>query len=444
MNKLSLTLICVLSATFLSAQIFFSNGAVVQINDGAEVHCNGGVILSQSTSLVNDGTLTATKNSTKNFPGNFEINSLSIVGGDGVYQVEQDWINSATFNCDNSVVRLFGDQEQMITSDNGTATEFQVLTLLGNGSDINRKKSLVGVNSSVTSTGTLELNDRELSTNGFNFTVKNSSTAAVINSTDFGDEGFVSSTDDGNLIWNTNHFEEYLFPVGSSEGTRRYRPLMLTPNAGDDEPYAVRFNNYSAGEDGYALTQFDSSIGEVNPLYYHSIENLTGDAQADLSFFFVPAEDNEWDSYANWETAETEWKNAEVMGTEASGNFKTITKNAWDVTSANTSYALINYDYTLTVYEVMSPNGDGRNDSFIIEGLQFYPNTEVWIYNRWGTEIYHNEDYQNDWYGTSQSNLNIGGDELPEGTYYYIMRLGGHDGQLGYGDVHKGFIYLKR
>lgn len=444
MNKLYLSAICVLSTSLLSAQIFFSNGAEIQINDGALVHCNGGVILSQATSFVNDGTLTTTLNSTKNFPGNFELNSLTTVGGDGIYEVEQDWINSATFNSDNSVVRLFGNQEQMITSGNATETEFNILTLLGSGTNDGRKKTLVGVNSSVTALGALELNDRELSTDGHSFTVKNASTAAVTNATSFGGEGFVSSTDNGNLIWNTNQFDEYLFPVGSSEGTRRYRPLMITSNEGDNQRYAVRFNNYSAEEDGFYLTQFDPSIGEVNPLYYHSIENLEGDANADLVFFYVPAEDNEWDSYANWDTASDEWKNAEVMGTETIGNFKSITKNAWDVTTENTSYALINYDYTLIIYDVMSPNGDGKNDSFIIEGLQFYPNSEVWIYNRWGTEVYHTENYQNDWYGTSQSNLNIGGDELPEGTYYYIMRLGGHDGQLGYGDVHKGFIYLKR
>ena len=47
--------------------------------------------------------------------------------------------------------------------------------------------------------------------------------------------------------------------------------------------------------------------------------------------------------------------------------------------------------------------------------------------------------YDNSWNGTSQSNLNVGGEELPTGTYYYIFDT--KTEKLG---VIKGFIYLKR
>lgn len=92
----------------------------------------------------------------------------------------------------------------------------------------------------------------------------------------------------------------------------------------------------------------------------------------------------------------------------------------------------------------ISPNGDGLNDVFEIGGIEAYPKTEVWIYNRWGTEVFHSEDYQNNWDGTSQSSLNVGGNELPEGTYYYVIRLGGYEGQLNAGETYKGYVYLKR
>lgn len=46
-----------------------------------------------------------------------------------------------------------------------------------------------------------------------------------------------------------------------------------------------------------------------------------------------------------------------------------------------------------------------------------------------------------DWDGRSQSKYNIAGDELPEGTYYYILKLGVG---LGIDRTYKGFIYLKR
>ncbi len=99
---------------------------------------------------------------------------------------------------------------------------------------------------------------------------------------------------------------------------------------------------------------------------------------------------------------------------------------------------------SVTISEAISPNDDKKNDDFVIDGIDGYPNTEVWIYNRWGTEVYHSDDYQNDWDGTSQSGMNIGGDQLPEGTYYYIVKLGGVEGQPNAGEVLKGYVYLKR
>lgn len=97
----------------------------------------------------------------------------------------------------------------------------------------------------------------------------------------------------------------------------------------------------------------------------------------------------------------------------------------------------------IVVVEAFSPDGDGINDYFHIDNLHLYPNTEVWIYNRWGALVYHSDNYQNDWDGTSQNKMNIGGDQLPEGTFYYILKLGG-EGQMHSGELIKGFVYLMR
>jgi gliding motility-associated-like protein len=98
----------------------------------------------------------------------------------------------------------------------------------------------------------------------------------------------------------------------------------------------------------------------------------------------------------------------------------------------------------IVIPEVFSPNGDGKNDYVRIDGLEAYPNTEIWIYDRWGLEVYHSNNYLNDWDGRSQSKLNVGGDELPEGTYYYLLRLGGDDTKPQSGKIFKGFVYIKR
>ncbi|MFN4234706.1 MAG: gliding motility-associated C-terminal domain-containing protein [Bacteroidia bacterium] len=65
----------------------------------------------------------------------------------------------------------------------------------------------------------------------------------------------------------------------------------------------------------------------------------------------------------------------------------------------------------LKVPNVFSPNGDGKNDLFIIEGL-YGSGNKLEVYNRWGILIYQSEDYKNDW----------NGDNHPDGTYYFIFK----------------------
>lgn len=94
--------------------------------------------------------------------------------------------------------------------------------------------------------------------------------------------------------------------------------------------------------------------------------------------------------------------------------------------------------------ELLTPNSDGLNDTWSITGLENFPNTTVQIFNRWGTEVYASNDYQNDWDGTSQSSLNVGGNQLPESSYFYILTLGGDSSNDLFGKVFKGYIYIKQ
>lgn len=96
----------------------------------------------------------------------------------------------------------------------------------------------------------------------------------------------------------------------------------------------------------------------------------------------------------------------------------------------------------LIVPEGFSPNGDGINDVLVIDGLEGFPNTKITIFNRWGTEVYSNENYQNDWDGRSQSGKNVGGDELPEGSYFYIIELANIANEED--SILKGHLYIKR
>jgi gliding motility-associated-like protein len=72
----------------------------------------------------------------------------------------------------------------------------------------------------------------------------------------------------------------------------------------------------------------------------------------------------------------------------------------------------------LNIPEGFSPNNDGIDDTWIIKH-SFDIKLDVKVINRWGNEVYANPDYKNDWRGKGIKNFL--GEDLPEGTYYYIV-----------------------
>lgn len=64
----------------------------------------------------------------------------------------------------------------------------------------------------------------------------------------------------------------------------------------------------------------------------------------------------------------------------------------------------------------ITPDGDGVNDVWNIPGIEAYPDAEVYIYNRWGVEVYAAKGYEEPWDGTHE------GEELPTGSYFYIIK----------------------
>ncbi|MFS4416626.1 gliding motility-associated C-terminal domain-containing protein [Maribacter sp. 2307ULW6-5] len=70
--------------------------------------------------------------------------------------------------------------------------------------------------------------------------------------------------------------------------------------------------------------------------------------------------------------------------------------------------------------EAFTPNGDGVNDTWVIPGLDNYPNARVQVYNRWGHEVFAAIDYRNDWNGNQNGNAKA----LPSGSYLYVIDLG--------------------
>ncbi|MCY1533235.1 hypothetical protein D9M68_685530 [compost metagenome] len=81
---------------------------------------------------------------------------------------------------------------------------------------------------------------------------------------------------------------------------------------------------------------------------------------------------------------------------------------------------------------IMSPNGDGVNDTWVVENIELYPNNSVRIVDRGGRLVYSKKNYDNSWDAT------LRGVPLAEGTYYYVIDFG--DGKT----IKKGFVTILR
>ncbi len=101
----------------------------------------------------------------------------------------------------------------------------------------------------------------------------------------------------------------------------------------------------------------------------------------------------------------------------------------------------VSVDDEFFIPEGFSPNGDGVNDVFEIVGIAKYPNNSITIINRWGSKVFEAAPYKADWNGTNQFGVSFG-DDLPSGTYFYILNLG-KEGPNGEQEI-KGYIYLNR
>jgi len=81
--------------------------------------------------------------------------------------------------------------------------------------------------------------------------------------------------------------------------------------------------------------------------------------------------------------------------------------------TVSSTMTLIVNDCNLKIPNVITPNGDGRNDRFVISGLENYPSSQLFIYDRNGNLVYKALDYKNDW----------DANQIPAGTYFYQLLL---------------------
>jgi gliding motility-associated-like protein len=111
-----------------------------------------------------------------------------------------------------------------------------------------------------------------------------------------------------------------------------------------------------------------------------------------------------------------------VEGTSANG-----------CSNSDTVVVTINDNFLVVPYNIVTPNGNAKNDVWYVKNIESYPNNKVLIMDEWGVVIYEKTSYNNTWDGRNKR-----GEILPDGTYFYILTFTENP------KVYKGFITLLR
>lgn len=237
---------------------------------------------------------------------------------------------------------------------------------------------------------------------------------------------------------------DFSFPVGDDF---RLRPIKIENEAAAEGSRAAYFFE-NPNSPNYFTERFNTATYEEDLLFGVSIFefwDLNGSKETKVTLT--------WDDNSNistlvenlgdlrivgWSKTDNRWVNLGntlVVGdlTEGEISSNTIIPDDFEVLTFGASNRLLDGD--LEVYTAVSPNGDGFNDTFRIQGLARYPDNELFIYNRWGVLVFQKKAYHENqnFAGISQGRATISQkSELPEGTYYYVLNITGAKERAGY------------
>ena len=225
---------------------------------------------------------------------------------------------------------------------------------------------------------------------------------------------------------------EFIFPVGDSFKLRTLTVIPLDASATRYQA-AYFFENPTTPSTlpgSFNINNFQNNLSIINPNEYWDLNGnlpvqatLTWDEETDIPLL---ADELSSLRVVGFSEALNRW--VDLGNTNFSGDNTTgeITSDIFEpnLFSALTLGSILRGNGAITVYTLFSPNNDGINDTLIIEGLETSPDNELLLFNRWGVEVYSKKNYDNSFNGTSNGRSTIAaGDNLPVGTYYYVLKL---------------------
>ena len=163
------------------------------------------------------------------------------------------------------------------------------------------------------------------------------------------------------------------------------------------------------------------SINPLPPLSLWVSEKNIGKGRY-VSFVATGTGDFKWHPAKKVEDSTAASTTARIMETT---QFILTLTNAIGCTSSDTVNINSIDDYYVDAPMVLSPNGDGFNDYFVIENIDAYPENKVQVVDRTGKIIFERENYRNDWNGYINNRV------LVKDSYFYVIWTKGHIAKRG-------------
>ena len=233
---------------------------------------------------------------------------------------------------------------------------------------------------------------------------------------------------------------------GSGVAVNWYSDLSLTVplqvNSNTYTPTFGSFGTYTFYAQG-VLNGCTSSVTPITANYYNLVagiasSTLTGPLPLAVQFTntsigLLPGNATNW-NFGDGNTASS-YNASNIYNNTGTYSVSLIISNGL---CSDTAQVVVNVTIsTIVVPEILTPNGDGHNDVFDIKNIEYFPENELFVFNRWGNLVYKVKSYKNTWDGVPNADGKTGDGKLPPATYFYLLKLNDTNNQ-----IFKGFVQL--
>lgn len=325
-----------------------------------------GCTATQATTLVQTAVLTIGSVTTSPSCNTINDGAIDVTVSGGTNSYTYQWSGGSSATTEDLTGILAGTYTINVTDGNGctiadTSTLIPITTVI----------AVAGNDTTFCQNGSITL-DASGSTNGINF-----QWFEVGNPTSLGTTASIS-------VSPTSGVTNYYVIVDNGSGCPDNDTVVVTANV---------LPNANAGADASLVIGQSVTIGG---------SPTTSTLGATISWLPIPGLDNA--TAANPVAAPTSTTTYTVTVTSAQG-------------CSISDSVIVTVLPSIVIPDGISPNADGDNDEWIIDGIELFPNCNVEVYNRWGELLFQSVGYKEHWKGTYK------GKELPVGTYYYIIDL---------------------